>query len=114
MPRFTTLDGVLRHCNNGPQTIKNWVSRRFITAYKTVDGKYVYDLDEIDAKLDAKTPGMLDKRQPFGGARVVQLPSTITVERPPLRAEVVSPTKSPAQAVVPDPSEIETEAGARP
>ena len=99
MARFTTLDGVLRHCNNNPQTIKNWVSRGFITVYQTADRRYAYDLDEIDRMLDAKTPGMLDKRQPFGpGANVVKLPVGAQVEQPPIRPEVVpSPTERVGQ-----------------
>ena len=89
MTRFRNSTDTCRYLGNiHPNTLKNWVSSGFITAYKTSDGSFAYDLDEIEAEL-ARNPRMRDKRNPFGErARVVPLPPTASVPR---RVEAVSP-----------------------
>jgi hypothetical protein len=96
MSRFFTAEGIARHTNNHINSIKHWVSQGYVTAYKTGDGKFVFDLDEVLKAIETN-PRIRDKRNPFGErARVVPLPPSAQIGKVVPRAEVVPPKTAEA------------------
>lgn len=75
MPNIVPTSAAAAHRKVDPSTVRNWIRRGWVTAYRMPGGVRLYvDLDLMDAELAALPPGMLRPRPTYPPeARVLDL-----------------------------------------
>lgn len=90
MTRVFTAEGIARQTNRSTNSVKYLAAQGFITAFRGADGKFYFDLDEVEAEIE-RNPRIRNKKNPFGDlAKIAPLPPTAQIVRTPRRVEAVS------------------------
>ena len=91
MTRFLTAEGIARQTYRSTNSVKYLAAQGYFTAYQGTDGKFYFDLDEVEAEI-VRNPRIRNKKNPFGdSAKIAPLPPTAQIVKTPRRVEAVRP-----------------------